>query len=321
MRLTIIIPVYNGAATLDRCLRSILAQSFEDYQVVIVDDGSTDETLAMAQGWAERDARFSVISESCYGPGAARNIGLSLTRGEYVLYMDADDYWIRDDLLQELAARIEQKPADVYMYQMAKVTEDGSVLERYTKPPFANADQVLPLDDVYEDLVRDGHTLAAAWNKCVRRELMMEKGIRFREDTLCEDIDWVLQLFSYVDTICLLNIQAYAYTQHRTTSRSTRSDAPNDLVVIVDDWAKRIADGGVAHTKAVAGVLAFEYGICMGSHHRLSQANRKRMRQSCHLLDWGLDGKTMLIRRFYKRFGYHLTCAAIRLYLILRRIW
>ena len=321
MCISIIIPVYNGAQTLNRCLRSITAQDFEDYQVIIVDDGSIDDTLALAQEWAARDQRFQVVSQHCYGPGKARNVGLTLAQGEYVVYMDADDYWPRQDLLRNLAERIEKDAADVYMYQMVKVTEDGTVLERYTKPPFANADRVLSLDEVYEDLVRDGHTLAAAWNKCVRRKLMLKKDIRFREDVLGEDIDWVLQLFSHVRTICLLNIRAYAYTQHRTVSRSTRSEAPNDLATIVDDWARRLGKGDSAHTKAAAGVVAFEYGICMGNHHRLSSENKKRMRRNAYLLDWGLDGKTLLIRRFYKILGYDLTCAAVRLYLLMRRIW
>lgn len=321
MCISIIIPVYNGAQTLNRCLRSILAQDFEDYQVIIVDDGSIDDTLALAQEWAARDQRFQVVSQHCYGPGKARNVGLTLARGEYVVYMDADDYWPRQDLLRNLAERIEKDVADVYMYQMVKVTEDGTVLERYTKPPFANADRVLSLDEVYEDLVRDGHTLAAVWNKCVRRKLMLKKDIRFREDVLGEDIDWVLQLFSHVRTICLLNIRAYAYTQHRTVSRSTRSEAPNDLATIVDDWARRLGKGDIAHTKAAAGVVAFEYGICMGNHHRLSWENKKRMRRNAYLLDWGLDGKTLLIRRFYKILGYDLTCVAVRMYLLMRRIW
>ena len=321
MGISIIIPVYNGEATLGRCLESIRSQTCQDYQVIMVDDGSTDGSLALMEEWAARDDRFTVIRAACYGPGGARNRGLALARGEYVVYMDADDYWVRSDLLETLADRIQREPADVYLYQMTKVTEDGTPLERYDKPPFENADRVLALDDVYEDLVRDGHTLAAAWNKCVRRALLLEKDIRFREDVLGEDIDWVLQLFSHVRTICLLNIRAYAYTQHKTVSRSTRAEAPNDLVTIVTDWAGRLAEGGVAHTAAVAGVLAFEYGICMGSHHLLSRENRQRMRQCVHLLDWGLDGKTVLIRRFQKRFGYHPTCLAIRLYLAMRRIW
>lgn len=321
MQFSIIIPVYNGEVTLGKCLDSILRQTFRDFQAVIVNDASTDGTLALAQAYAAVDDRFTVISADCGGPGGARNVGLSVATGEYVVYMDADDYWVRSDLLEILADRVRNQSADVYMYQMAKVTEDGTVLERYDKPPFVSADRVLPLGAVYQDLVRDGHTLAAAWNKCVRRELLLNKEIAFREDVLGEDIDWVLQLFSHIETICLLNLRAYAYTQHQTVSRSTRRDAPNDLVTIVADWTQRIDSGGVAHQEAVAGVLAFEYGICMGGHHLLNKENRRFMIGHTHLLNWGLDGKTRLIRRFCGFFGYHLTCWAVRLYLAARRIW
>lgn len=321
MRMSIIIPVHNSAATLDRCLESILAQTFGDYQVVIVDDGSADESLALAAEYARRDGRFTVVSEPCQGPGTARNTGLSLARGEYVLYMDADDYWMRADLLQQLEDRIRRQPADVYMYQMAKVKEDGTILRRYAIPDFTNADTVLDLDAVYEDLVRDGHTLAAAWNKCVRRELLLEKGIRFREDIIGEDIDWVLQLFSHVRSICLLNLQAYAYTQHRGVSRSRRHDGPNDLVKIVREWSAYAERPDAAHSGAVAGLVAFQYGICMGYYHCLSARSRRILREDVGLLERGLDSKTRMISAFYGIFGFRLTCLAIRTYLFLRRIW
>lgn len=320
MRMSIILPAHNGAATLGRSLDSILMQSFGDYEAVIVNDGSTDETAAIAAEYVRRDPRFRLVSTPCRGAGAARNTGFAHARGEYILFMDADDYWLREDLLQELDSRIRRLPADVYMYQMVKVTEEGTVLERYTKPPFSAADRVLALEDVYQDLVKDGQTLAAAWNKCVRRELL-ESGIRFREDVLCEDIDWVLQLFSQVQTICLMNLRAYAYTQHKATSRSTRKDAPNDLAVIIADWAQRVRDGDAVHREAVAGVLAFEYGICMGSFHLLCPENRELLRRNISLLDSSLDRKTLLIRRFCGLFGFRLTCLAIRVYLLLRRIW
>lgn len=321
MCISIIIPVYNAEITLRRCLDSILAQSYQDYQVIVVDDGSTDESLNVAQSYAAQDGRFQVLPLAHCGTGAARNKGLSAAVAEYVVYMDADDYWNREDLLQLLADRIQNLPADVYMYQMTKVTEAGTPLKRFDKKPFSCEDQVMPLDTVYQDLVADGHTLAAAWNKCVRRQLLQENDIRFRENTLGEDIDWVLQLFSYVHTICLMNVQAYAYTQHKTPSRSTRSDAPNDLAAIVQDWAEKLAQKSLAHHRSVAGVVAFEYGICMGSHHLLSKENKQRMRRSVYLLQGGLDRKTMLIRRFCAVFGYDLTCLAVRLYLFARRIW
>lgn len=321
MLFSIIIPMYNAEKTLEKCLTSILRQSFSDYQVLIVDDSSTDGSPTLAVGFAGTDDRFSLLSIPHSGPGAARNAGLSHAQGEYVVHMDADDYWIREDLLQQLADRIRVRPADVYMYQMVKMTEEGSVLNRYTKPPFANADVVMELKDVYQDLVADGQTLAAAWNKCVRRALLLEKGIRFREDVLGEDIDWVLQLFSHVQTICLVNLQAYAYVQHKTQTRSTCTAAHDDLVTIVHDWGIRSMDDKTAHAVAVAGLVAFQYGTCIGRDHLLSEEKKQTMRRDAYLLNFGLDGKTKLIRRFYRIFGYPLTAAALRLYLALRRIW
>lgn len=321
MRFSVIIPAYNAASTLDTCLKSIFCQTFPDWQVLIVNDGSTDHSARIAEDFVRRDSRFRLVSTPHGGPGAARNLGLTQVQGEYVLYMDADDCWIRRDLLQQLDSRIAQAPADLYMYQMLKVTEEGEVLHRYSKPPFASADAVLPLGDVYADLVRDGQTLASACNKCVRRSVLTENAICFREDVFAEDIDWVLKLFSHAQTIRLVNLAAYAYTQHKGESRSRHPDAPNDLTAVVFDWAGRLKEGGISHPEAVAGLVAFEYGICMGSHHRLTRENKRRMRSHVHLLEAGLDGKTRLIRRCCAFWGYRLTCLAIRVYLILRRIW
>lgn len=321
MRMSIIIPVYNGAAALDRCLRSVLEQTFEDWQAVIVDDGSTDDSGAVAAEFAAKDPRFQLVTTAHRGTGAARNAGLERTQGAYVLYMDADDYWVCPQLLEQLNRRIEERPADVYMFQMVKVTEVGQVLERYTKPRFRRENAVLELGEVYQDLVRDGQNLASACNKCVRRALLPEHDIRFREDIIGEDIDWVLQLFSHVQTICLLNLDAYAYTQHRGESRSSHPDAPNDLVAIVREWGEYAALDDAAHPRAVAGMVAFEYGICMGSYHRLSPEKKQILRHNIRLLRCGLDKKTTMIAGFCRVFGFRMTCLAVRMYLLLRRIW
>lgn len=321
MRFSIIIPAYNAASSLDKCLESILGQSFPDFQVLIVDDGSADDTSRIASAHAARDSRVIPVTTAHGGSGAARNRGLEQAEGEYVLYMDADDYWLRPDLLQQLDDRIGEQAVDVLMYRTVKVKEDGAVLRRYEKPLFADADAVRPLAQVYPDLVRDGQTLASACNKCVRRMLLTENRIVFREDIFAEDIDWVLRLFSHVQTIRLMNLDAYAYTQHRGNSRSSHRDAANDLAEVILDWASRCGRGQTNHLRAVEGLVAFEYGICMGSHHRLTRENQRKMRSHSRLLEAGLDRKTKMICRFCGVFGYRLTCLAIRVYLILRRIW
>lgn len=321
MLFSIIIPMYNAENFIERCLISILNQSYADFEVLIVDDASTDSCLKKVKDLSTKDSRLKIHQITHSGPGAARNKALAEARGEYVLFVDADDYWNDLEFLANLKAVIVEQHAEVYMYQMAKVTTNEQTLNRYRKPPFEYDNIVLKLEDVYVDLVKDGQTLAAAWNKCVSRKLLNENKIQFLETTKGEDIDWVLQLFSCVQTICLLNWEIYAYTQHKTESRSTSKDGPNDLACIIARWSQLLRQGKVPHARAVAGLTAFEYGICMGSNHLLSDENRKMMREHEYLLKYGLDKKTKLIQRFYKIFGYDLTCFAIRFYLWTRRIW
>lgn len=321
MLFSIIIPVYNAERSVQMCLRSILDQTFRDFEIVAVDDSSTDDSLPVLKTYSAMDPRIRVLSIPHGGPGAARNAGLAQATGEYVLFADADDYWLMDDLLQQLHSRISRQPADVLMFQSTKMTEEEKPLRRYAKPPFRKADKTLALKDVYQDLVQDGQTLAAAWNKCVKRSILTENAVLFREDLLCEDIDWVLQLFSVTQTICLLNLYAYAYIQHKGPSRSRRKDAPNDLAQIIMDWSNRLTEGNIPHQTAVAGLTAFEYGICMGNYHLLNPENKTLLRQNTHLLAGGLDKKTKMIFRFHKIFGFRLTCLAIRTYLLMRRIW
>ena len=321
MRFSVIVPMYQAEASLHRCLDSIATQSCDDFEVLLVDDGSTDRTLAEAQAYAAKDSRFHVIHTAHQGTGAARNAGFTQAKGDYVLYMDADDTWCRNDLLEQLEQQIVCQSVDVLMFQMVKVTEDGSILARYNKPRFAHEHTVLDLQDVYMDLVKDGQTLASACNKCVRRALLLNQRILFREDIMGEDIDWVLQVFSHVQTVCLLNLDAYAYTQHKSNSRSSHPDAANDLVTIVREWGICATQGNIPHPEAVAGLVAFEYGICMGNYHKLPPKSKQLLRENVHLLSCGLDRKTRLISKFYGIFGFRLTSLAIRFYLRLRRIW
>ena len=91
-RISVIIPVYNTEAYLKRCLDSLLGQSFPDWEAVCVDDGSTDASPAILDGYASRDRRFRVIHKQNEGASAARNTALTLVRGEYTLLMDSDDF-------------------------------------------------------------------------------------------------------------------------------------------------------------------------------------------------------------------------------------
>ena len=212
-----------------------------------------------------------------------------------------------------------RKP-DVVMFQMDKYTEDGKLLKKYRKGDFPSDKECYLLKEVYPILVRDGQVLASACNKCIRRSLLEEERIVFQEGGLAEDIDWVLQLFSYVKYIGFLNEISYAYRQHKGYSASNDTAGPEYQAQMVEDWAARLKRREVPNAKAVSGLLAFEYGICLGYSRYLSAEMKEMLKKHRYLLEYALDKKTRMIRAFCRIFGLRLTCIAVRVYLFIRRL-
>lgn len=126
-RISVVVPLYNKAATIARCLTSIAGQTHADFEAIIVDDGSTDDGAAAA-GSALGDPRFQVVRQSNAGPGAARNRGIREARGEYVAFLDADDTWDRD-YLERMIARLDAH-ADALAATCSYRTEKGSMTPR-----------------------------------------------------------------------------------------------------------------------------------------------------------------------------------------------
>ena len=203
---------------------------------------------------------------------------------------------------------------------MDKYTENEKLLKKYRKGPFPSDKEFYRLKEVYETLVSDGQVLASSCNKCVRRSLLEDSHIVFQEGGFAEDIDWVLQLFSHVKSISFLDEISYAYRQHRGYSVSNDRQGPEYQARMVQDWAGRLKRHEVENARAVSGLLAFEYGICLGYSQYLSTEMKQMLREHRYLLEYALDRRTRMIRNFHRIFGLQLTCAAVRFYLFLRRI-
>ena len=317
---SIIIPVYNAEKYIEQCIQSVFSQNSNDYELLVINDGSTDHTGVIVGNMAEQNSVISIVNISHSGAGAARNEGVRRARGKYVIFLDADDYWTNPRLLEHIREKLRHREVDVVMFQMDKYTEDERLLKKYRKGPFPSDKEFYRLKEVYETLVSDGQVLASSCNKCVRRMLLEEKHIVFQEGGLAEDIDWVLQLFSYVKSISFLDEISYAYRQHKGYSASNDTQGSEYQARMVEDWAARLKRHEVSNAKAVSGLLAFEYGICLGYSQYLSPEMKRMLKKHRYLLEYALDRKTRMIRKFHQIFGLQLTCAAVRFYLFLRRL-
>ena len=175
MKLSIVIPVYQSEATLDRCVESVANQTFSDLEIILVDDGSPDRCPQMCDDWARRDSRISVIHKENGGLSSARNAGINKARGELITFVDADDFFDKGTYEQVVPLAFE---ADIVEY--AIYWQYGSDQQQLRSQP----------DAIYSDMQEywlkgKAYAHSYACNKVFRRELFAE--VRFPEGRVFED--------------------------------------------------------------------------------------------------------------------------------------
>jgi len=171
--ISIITPVYNTGEYLERCLLSIINQSFADFEVVMVDDGSTDNSAEIIRDFLQKDNRIKYYYQENQGPGAARNLGVVKALGEYITFVDSDDT-IDPDLLEKVMNRIKQDDPDLLYYEYKIYSEDGQkVLRTSDEAGFAKFEKDEQI--AYQITGR----LSYGIYRAARRSMIIEHGIRF----------------------------------------------------------------------------------------------------------------------------------------------
>ena len=138
VKISVVLPVYNVANYLRKCLDSLINQTFEDFEVICVNDGSTDLSLGILEGYALSDSRFKIISQKNQGLSGARNTGIQHIQGEYVLFVDSDD-WLEDNALEELYNHVKGFNSDITMFKFKFFDESTS---EFSEESFSNLEVI-----------------------------------------------------------------------------------------------------------------------------------------------------------------------------------
>lgn len=209
--MSVIVPIYNVEQHVDACLRSIAAQSLSDFEAILVDDGSTDDSAEIAERFASGDARFRMVRQENRGLSAARNTGLEECRGAFVAFVDSDDR-IAPDYLLRLHGILESSGEDWAACGIRFCSESGgiavhSAIHGQADPKALPSIARCALDD-WRDVVRH---FPSAWNKLYRRGLI--EGLRFDEGQLFEDHSFFLRVAARSD--CIMHTPEALYKQTR----------------------------------------------------------------------------------------------------------
>lgn len=205
MKFSIIIPVYNAAAYLAGCVESVTADPGDDWELILVNDGSTDGSGDLCDGFARQDARIRAVHQCNRGPGGARNMGLEQARGEYVLFVDSDDALVPGGL-DCLRRAAERYGADVITFDY--LADDGSGAPVPTRANRAPEAKPFRLEEHPEFL----NSMPATWARLWRRSLYMDNHIRYPERAFYgEDLQTSCKLFAAADSIVYLPEHLYRY--------------------------------------------------------------------------------------------------------------
>ena len=210
--LSIVTPVYNVESFLDRSVQSILSQSYRDIELILIDDGSTDGSSSLCDELAKKDSRVKVIHKENGGVSTARNVGLEIASGEYLTFVDPDDFLAPDTYLANMEYLISQKDVDILQYPYCNYISDDEILN-YHRP----AEHLLVgSEQIFSNWWSGSPLEYVIWNKIYKRSLW--DGVRFKVGHISEDTCLVPQFVSRAHSIYISEKGLYYYQRDRVDS-------------------------------------------------------------------------------------------------------
>lgn len=211
--LSIIIPVFDVVDYLDRCVQSILTQSFSDFELMLIDDGSTDGSSSLCDEWAKKDSRVMVVHKKNGGVSSARNEGLSRVEGDYLSFVDPDDYLAPDTYAPAMNYLSSHPEVDMIQYPYCEFIENVGLSGKVSKP---SSCLLRGSRQIFENWWSGSPLEYVIWNKIYKRSLWRD--VRFRVGHISEDTCLVPQFIPKMNVVYISDEGLYYYQRNRLDS-------------------------------------------------------------------------------------------------------
>ena len=252
---SVMIPIYNVFDYLDRCIESVINQSYSELEIILIDDGSPDDCATICDEWAKKDHRITVIHKKNGGQAEARNYGMQIICGEYVSFIDSDDY-IADDFFEVLLSAALEHHSDIVVCDFAKTYENGDC-EQY------HDDLAVSEFSTHEGMVAllNGTTFYLhVWDKLYKRTIV--EAIDFDVGKIHEDVFWIYQAFGAADSITKINRTMYFYLQRESSTMGHGYSSLRSLDFLDQKWKCKLYIEKNFSELALQAKLDF-FGSCM----------------------------------------------------------
>jgi hypothetical protein len=242
MLFSIIIPVYNVEKYLQECVNSVLIQDFSDYEIILVNDGATDNSPTICDEYEKKYSQIKVIHKNNGGLSDARNFGIKEAMGDYLIFLDSDDFWRGEKILSDLFVIIKENNPDIiihgftHYYDISKHI-DTTFFQLYKKKLSKIKQDITKVMNINIPIIALGIFNSTGWNKIVKREIVKKHNMLFPLGKIHEDVDWCFNLLKYSKNIFVYQNPFYYYRQNREGSitHHVRTKNVSDTIDIISN--------------------------------------------------------------------------------------
>ena len=315
-KFSVIVPVYKVEKYLKICVDSIIGQSYRDFELILVDDGSPDTCGEICDKYSTSDTRVKVVHKENGGLSSARNTGLDIAKGKYIIFTDSDDFWDDANALEHIHNNLIETDADVLVFPAKRYYENK---DKYTYIIASDVDRSKIIDkDVNASIrymIENNVYRAAAWNKVVKKSIIDSHTMRFKNGYLSEDMDWCGDLLLRAQKFDFYDNPFYAYRQQRNgsiTVGKAEKLISDKLYMCEKGYRQALKLQNKDKTELLASYYAYEYSVLLGVSSEVK--NRElldRIRALQPLLDYDISRKVKKVKKLKKFIGYSLTRKAL----------
>lgn len=317
---SVIIPVYNIENYIECCVESILSQSFNDFEILLIDDGSKDHSFDKCRKIAKKDSRIRVLHKENGGASSARNFGLKKSTGDYIIFVDGDDFLSDKKCFEVISNKINEANYDVVSFNrnsFDEVTKMTVECSDYRKEQDNNLDYL----SFIREMIKNDYFYGAVWVLCVSRKFISKNELFFIEGTATEDLDWIIRLLNFHPKIYNLSNVFYTYRTNRNGSvtRSVNCKRQNEYFVMIQNLT-HLNYYCEEFKNIIMNYLAYNFVVfCSWNQHISDKKKKKELinkeKDLRYLLKYDLMPQTKKANLISKFFGYRVTDFILGIYL------
>lgn len=208
-KISIIVPIYNAEKYLNKCINSILNQTFKEFELILINDGSTDNSKEICEMYLQLDSRIKIINQKNQGQSDARNKGLKIAQGKYIGFVDSDD-WIEEYMYQKLIDSCILNNSDMSIIGMREIDLNGTCLQNYR-----------PNNNIsFSEIIKRAYPV----NKLFKKELFTINNFYFKNGKYYEDLELIPKIYTKCNKISIVNKIAYNYLKRPGSTTSTQDE-------------------------------------------------------------------------------------------------